>query len=340
MSVRQSQSSAAKSPDSPRPTAFFLAVLFAAGVSTWHWYRPLPKQAADVAGGSAFVAQSQVEQRREFSRAQSRWEDSGLVFPSEESASQEPDASQINRSIGSLASEQQASLVGSRDLALQPFRESSIPLRESFAAAPLPMVPVPANASATSTFPSQARLWAAVAPSTDPERPIPTKQDSVDSTEQHAIGLTVSSVVGHSPNFDTPSPFRVPHVDGPRPSQEKTPSLKTDVWPDQGFQPSSDPMSEVASRKPPSEFTAGFHAVSGTHTSHGTGAAGNRAAGNGTSGTRIRTLDSEFESQISLPSASLRPNGASETRSNDSGPAPLRPRSPIRQPANKNAITK
>lgn len=221
MSAKRSRSTEQDQADTPRPTAFFLAVLFAAAVSTWHWYRPLPPRASEAASGNAFVAQT-PKQREDFPKASSKWTDSGLIFPSERSDEifglQDSTLENVQAEPPSLSS-----LTGSKDLALEPFRESTRPLTETVSAKPLPMVPVKQPGTVQTPTPSQGNLWTN-ASSPRPSEPIQSApmQESTSRTEVVADGV---------------SPFRVPRVNGPLHAKEQTVSMRSDIWPDQGFNP-------------------------------------------------------------------------------------------------------
>ncbi|MFO0011597.1 MAG: hypothetical protein ACK553_02555 [Planctomycetota bacterium] len=318
MSAKRTHSVKSDQADTPRPTAFFLAVLFAAGVSTWHWYRPLPKQAGQMVDGAAFASQTDPARREEFPKAKSKWKDAGLIFPSSE-----PEVALVDNATASPSnapSEPQApdSLTGSRDLALEPFRETARPLRDSMAQAPLPRVPVKDADSRQIPAPSQARLWNVVTPSAMSATPDPT-----------ATQLANRSPIATEPSPDAASPFRVPRVAGTRPSPQSVVSLKTDIWPDQGF----DPNKQQSPRQDASQIATLAPATTD-------GSAGVMSL----SSNRIRTLDQEPQHEMlenakaNVPSPKLRPIGP-ESAEDAQTPAPRRG-SFIRQPPPKESVTK
>jgi len=231
MSGKKPRTSHSNDEPTPRPIALLFAVAFAAAISTWHWYRPLPPKATTVANGP-FVTQSDPLIAKESPRFKSKWKDSGLIFPSDDpSVESKNDAAlmavessgQPSRDVDAI---QVASLTGNSEMALQPFREANQPIHQSISQMPLPMVPVtpvtPTQGLSASS-PPESRLWTAAKRSLDP---LATDQAN-------------SEFLNHTPDTfaESASPFRVPRVNGAVRLPGPTIALKSEIWPDQGFDP-------------------------------------------------------------------------------------------------------
>lgn len=293
----------------PRPIALLVAVIFAAGVSTWHWYRPLPQKATIVSNGP-FVSQTEAAVSSETPRFKSKWKDAGLVFPSDETditgsppANNEPLGTANQGSMANPSS----SLTGKGELALQPFREATQPLKQSIAQMPLPMVPVKPTQDGSPPSPSEARLWNATK----------KQPESVTDNAMKTIEKLADSPVRSLDTFESASPFRVPRVDSePRP-QTPVASMKSDIWPDQGYQPG---------------------ATSSNHSAMATNQQASSAAEStplmSLSSNRIRTLDRE--SEISIPQKISSP--VSPSTASSRGSHPIEKGSVIRQPPSKTPI--
>lgn len=295
MSAKRSRSTAPDQTDSPRPTAFFLAVLFAAAVSTWHWYRPLPPRASETASGSAFVSQPPW-QSDEFPKPKTKWKDSGLIFPSEQNDETSPPRDSISEAV-QPEPPSVYSLTGSRDLALEPFRESTRPLNESVAAKPLPMVPVKQPGAGQPPTPSQGILWTTAS---IPRPSESTHPDPVEGSNSRTDGVA-----------DGASPFRVPRINSTLPTKEPTVSMRSDIWPDQGFKPNL--LNSIAPSEPQlaDKGSSSLALPSDVFS---------------VSNNRIRTMDQESER---LPVASAPPS-----------PSALKTTSPVRGPVIRQPVSK
>jgi hypothetical protein len=302
MSDRSARRSNTNEPPPPRPVALIAAVVFAAAVSTWHWYRPLPKKAAVIAGGP-FATESEPQPQKQQSRIKSRWQDSGLVFPSENpgelSFSSEKNGTEVpgDRTDDTPSSSR---LTGNRDLALLPFREINQPLNQSIAQIPLSAVPPPSDKPLTLPPPAESRLWS----------PTPQKTDV-----QGGLGDRTASVPPpqSGSNADPASPFRVP----PQKPGNPVLSMKTDVWPDQGFAPGSTRAVVPTLAPAKSDESPGLLTLSSN---------------------RIRTLDQEPAVRFSVrpdPQSveEKKRNAARDPRHHDS-------KNVIRQPAPMDSVTK
>lgn len=305
MSGKSTRYSDSTDEPTPRPVALLFAVVFAAAISTWHWYRPLPKQAATLANGP-FVAESKSEtNQKESQRFEPRWKDAGLIFPSEEPIPEIPPADDPAPSLATASGASPSSdLTGTRDLALQPFREATKPLNQSLSQLPLPMVPVRPAESQSNPYPPENRLWTAV-----------NKQPAPTASPGESIAQT-QPPLAPSPTTDSASPFRVPRVDGTQRSSQTAIALKSNIWPDQGFDPKS--ISPLPQRH------GGQLATSSTPSSQDPGSIMSLSS------NRIRTLDQDPENRsASVPIDSSNNDsrilGVQESASRD-------PRNFIRQP--------
>jgi hypothetical protein len=226
MSSKKPHGPTTRDPDAPRPVAFLFAVIVAAGVSTWYWYRPLPQRAAELNHGAFATQPTEVPDHA--SLPKSKWKDAGLVFPSDDPLTQNPLPLPNSTADGSEADQLQA-LTGSQDLALQRFQEKSQPLKDWVHREPLPMVPVTGADSLTAQALPKPKLWTnALASPSAPQEP--------------------SSLIANKPNSgstadpDAPSPFRVPRIDSPARSSHSSLATAPSIWPDQGFDPSRPPL--------------------------------------------------------------------------------------------------
>jgi hypothetical protein len=326
MSGKKPRTSQSNDEPTPRPIALFLAVLFAAAISSWHWYRPLPPKATTVSNGP-FVSQPDSVIAKESPRLKSKWKDSGLIFPSDDplvesrsgaATSAVESSGQPNQSIDASPI---ASLTGNSELALQPFREATPPIHQSISHIPLPMVPVKPPQGLSTPSPPESRLWTAAKRTTDA-----LVNEPPDSGFQ-----------SHSPDTfaNSASPFRVPRVDGGVRSPGPTVALKSEIWPDQGF----DPKRAIALGK--ETIKSGTPAT--TPSSEVPGLLS-------LSSNRIRTLEQEPEPPSSASNGSITPGELvprdSSPTANGVRPNPLRtpdvPKkgSVIRQPTPKNQVTK
>ncbi|MBU6238511.1 MAG: hypothetical protein KGQ51_11830 [Planctomycetes bacterium] len=321
MSGKKLRTSQSNDDPTPRPIALFLAVLFAAAISTWHWYRPLPPKATTLSNGP-FVAQPDTVIAKESPRFKSKWKDSGLIFPSDDPTiessgkpNQDADASPV------------ASLTGNSEMALQPFREATQPINHSISQMPLPMVPVKPSQELSPPSPPESRLWTAA--KRTPDALVNEQPDS--DFQSHSLDTFAESA----------SPFRVPRVDGGVRSPGPTVALKSEIWPDQGF----DPKGAVAIGK--GTVTTGNPTEPGTRTTTPSSEVPGLMS---LSSNRIRTLEQEpepasFTSNGSVTPRALAPTDSSST-ANGVRPNPLRtpdvPKkgSVIRQPTPKNQVTK
>ena len=321
MSGKKPRTSQSNDDPTPRPIALFLAVLFAAAISTWHWYRPLPPKATTLSNGP-FIAQPDTVIAKESPRFKSKWKDSGLIFPSDDPTiepsgkpNQDADASPV------------ASLTGNSEMALQPFREATQPIHQSISQMPLPMVPVKPSQGLSAPSPPESRLWTAAK-----RTPDALVNEQADSDFQN-----------HSPDTfaESASPFRVPRVDGGVRPPGPTVPLKSEIWPDQGF----DPKGAIAIGK--GTVTPGNPTEPGTRT---TTPSSEHPGLLSLSSNRIRTLEQEPEPPSSASNGSITPGELvprdSSSTANGVRPNPLRtpdvPKkgSVIRQPTPKNQVTK
>jgi len=321
MSGKKPRTSLSNDEPPPRPIALFLAVLFAAAISTWHWYRPLPPKATTVSSGP-FVAQPDTVIAKESPRFKSKWKDSGLIFPSDD-----PSVESSGKPNQSVDASPIAPLTGNSELALQPFREATQPINQSISQMPLPMVPVKPSQGLSPPSPPESRLWTAAK-----RTPDALVNEQPDSDFQN-----------HSPDTfaESASPFRVPRVDGGVRSPGPTVALKSEIWPDQGF----DPKGAVAIGK--GTVTPGNPTEPGTRTTTPPSEVPGLMS---LSSNRIRTLEREPEPASSPSNGSVTPRAFAPTDSsspaNGVRPNPLRtpdvPKkgSVIRQPTPKNQVTK
>jgi hypothetical protein len=315
MSGKKPLTSQSNDDPPPRPIALFLAVLFAAAISTWHWYRPLPPKATTLSNGP-FIAQPDTVIAKESPRFKSKWKDSGLIFPSDDPTvessgkpNQDADASPI------------ASLTGNSEMALQPFREATQPIHQSISQMPLPMVPVKPSQGLSPPSPPESRLWTAA--KRTPDALVNEQPDS--DFQSHSLDTFAESA----------SPFRVPRVDGGVRSPGPTVPLKSEIWPDQGFDPKGAIAIGNGTIKPGNPTT--------TPSSEHPGLLS-------LSSNRIRTLEQEPEPPSSASNGSITPGELvprdSSSTANGVRPNPLRtpdvPKkgSVIRQPTPKNQVTK
>lgn len=312
MSAKKSHGSASSDANPPRPVAFFLAVVAAAGISTWYWYRPLPKRASEVSQGP-FVAQpSEATAAVGFPKSRSKWKDAGLVFPTEtpdlplSSDSPSPSSPEPNPNPN-------PTLTGTQDLALQPFQDKSQPLKEWVSNVPLPMVPVQGAESLAAKPLPKPKLWT--------NAPAPG-QPVIESPSTLMAGQPSASKPGDS---DAPSPFRVPRVDKPSRSHASNAALArtTEIWPDQGFDPTRPPVSPPVTNLP----TQGSLATGANSIPSLSGPTDGSAT---SSSERIRTLDRELDKSLPQPLQALPSNAPPPT------PKSASPRGTvIRQPSPK-----
>ena len=318
MSGKKSIAHDSNDEQAPRPIALLIAVAFAAGVSTWHWYRPLPKKATIVSNGP-FVSQTESASSKESPRFKSKWKDAGLVFPSDEANTNgTPPAD--NETLGNPNQDSTAStnsaLIGKGELALQPFREATQPLKQSIAQMPLPMVPVKPTQDWSPPSPSETRLWNV------------TKKQSESRAETGTVASDKSSdsQVLSLDTFESASPFRVPRVDGGPKPQAPIVSMKSDIWPDQGYQPGATSNNQTAmATNQKTSTTAESNALMSL------------------SSNRIRTLDGESEPSTSPPAPNSTPQKVlrpvTPSTSSSQGSTPVKKGSVIRQPLPKTPIT-
>jgi hypothetical protein len=284
MSRKPTRYSDSTDEPTPRPFALLFAVVFAAAISTWHWYRPLPKQAATLANGP-FVAESKSGAlHKESPRFEPRWKDAGLIFPSEEPISEisaDPSPAQATASEPSPSS----GLTGTRDLALQPFREATKPLNQALSQMPLPMVAVRPSEPQPNLFPPENRLWTAV---NKPTAPTASPGESIAQSR---------TPLAPEPKSDSASPFRVPRIDGTQPSSQTAIALKSNIWPDQGFDPKS--IAPLPQRSGGPQRNGGQLATSSNPSSQEPGSLVSLSS------NRIRTLDQDPEIRsASVPTVS------------------------------------
>jgi hypothetical protein len=337
MSGKKSRASQSNDEPTPRPIALLLAVVFAGAISTWHWYRPLPQKATTVSNGP-FVSQSDTVNVKESPRFKSKWKDSGLIFPSDD-PTVEPKSNEATTVFEPSSKPNQgedanpiASLTGNSELALQPFREATQPVQKSISQMPLPMVPVKPMQGLSPPSPPESRLWTATKRTPDASAytpPAPEFQSHLQDTFAESA-----------------SPFRVPRIDGGPRNHGPLASLKSEIWPDQGF----DPKGAIASNQDRSTAIA-----------HGSGVANAPAPTMSPtsdypgllslSSNRIRTLEQEPETPpSSVPNGTVKPREPSlptaSSIANGIGSNPLRtPNVPkkgsmIRQPPPKTSVTK
>jgi hypothetical protein len=289
MASQKQRGSASHEPDAPRPVAFLFAVIVAAGVSTWYWYRPLPQHAAEVNHG-AFVAQpKEVSDRSTFPKTRSKWKDAGLIFPSDDPMTSMAPSQQNSPSEVAGAAQLQT-LTGSQDLALQRFQEKTQPLQDWVHREPLPMVPVTGADSLTAQALPKPKLWTSA-----PGAPIINQEPSSLLASDSLSGTSASVSPADS---DAPSPFRVPRVEtSPRTSPSSMATAPA-IWPDQGFDPSRPPPAQPVIHLPTQgSLATGANSIpsqneplDGTTTS---------------SSQRIRTLDREPDKKLLPPMEGL-----------------------------------
>jgi hypothetical protein len=307
--ARTNTSRAANGEAAQRPFSLIVLILAAGAASTWYWYRPLPKSSPDVEQVSANAPRNETRFSKE-PRPKSRWKDSGLVFPTSDPADLNGNANTIGTSNSANMSGSTASpndpqpLTGSGDLALKPFLDRERPLTETVAREPLPMMPIPSpNASLRAALPPP-KLW--------------TNAPSIAAPLEPTQSLPTNSLAS-----DAASPFRVPSVHPSANPRKDPPSLITNIWPDQGFDPSR--PNPIASRPPsaPSESMNSVMALSSN---------------------RIRTLEPELDSKMPrvlpprLPDSGLQSdshNPMPPVQSQPVQPPPRQPGKPIRQPSKR-----
>lgn len=311
MSGKPSHVSRSNDDPPPRPIALLCAVVFAAAVSTWHWYRPLPKKAAALAGGP-FVAESEPHVAKQAPQRPSRWQEAGLIFPSEDPGEIEPKTEErvvANGPERDGLSNDSTNLTGKPDLALQPFRASNQPLDQSISQIALPMVPVPLDSPLSVPTPAEARLWNIT----------PNQTTNRNLLDDKIANAQLSSSGTHA---DSASPFRASGPLTPKRASDSLPqepsrSLKTDIWPDQGFDPRTSTVMPSSKSTEKSPDHSGLLSLSSN---------------------RIRTLDQE-------PAPKLTPKPkASDFDSIQPGIArefyPPDPKALIRQPLPKGTVSK
>lgn len=183
-------------------------------------------------------------------------------------------------------------LTGSSDMALSPYIDRDRPLKDWLAGEPLPMVPVETSMRSEPRELPQPTLWTS-APGL--ARDIRDRFDPTREINANSSVAEVQSTFGGA--SDAASPFRVPNVSrtsAPDLLAPTSPSLITNLWPDQGFDPSRLAAPEVQSRNAAMHPSLSDPKRLEPMQRHDAVMA--------SSSNRIRTLDSEGESRPSGPS--------------------------------------
>jgi hypothetical protein len=293
-----------------RPRLLGWLVIAGGTLSTWGWYRPLPK--------SPEPELSATRSSDSLQPNTSIWDKAGLLLPA--SGGTESEISRKSQAqIGPLPED----LVGDGDVALQPFQEDrNRALKDRVGKEPLPVVPIDAPLTALGRAPAKPPLW------TDPS---PAGRDSRLSSiqvfrESESVASSRTPVPGAEPDA---SPFRAgavlssPKIEADSNQNMASKSVPKNMqWPDEGYRKDlhtpvefradrfAESMSPSSERKLPS-----FH----TSTRDDSAQSSSKVS---LSSNRIRTEETDSKIQV-LP----RP-GYSE-------PAQNRPRAPgnvIRQP--------
>jgi hypothetical protein len=295
------------SEHAPRPIALLGMALVAGAASTWYWYRPLPKEALERAHRSVPTASVAAPVPNPFAS-----QDRGLIAPTLAKTDAAPDPLlPIDDSAIRSENAPPEALTGPADLALTPYHERIRPIQEWLAGEPLPMVPMDQPLSDRHRSLPQAKLWTSALAdgSHAPNKAMPLAANPPNGIPPNEIPPET---------LDAASPFRVPSVTGTAKRTEISPLL-TDIWPDQGFEPSNRDQ-----RLSPGPSSAGALAHS-----QGGHARLDQDSMKSVSGNRIRTLDRDHEGGPVPPPvlpASTPPPSATST------PSPPAPSERIRQP--------
>lgn len=234
-STNRSSSKAGDGAASRQPKLLIVMVFIGGAISTWCWYRPLPKDATNAANGLASVASGGELSSKAASTSKSLWGLEGLVFPSffsKPSSEKKTRGDSDNNVIvgGSGVGDLPGDLVGDQELHLTPYQRLDVPLKDRVAGEPLPIMPVlpPLHSGP----PAKPPLWVDGDDRAANRSGLIARQPIDESTPAPSSRMATNSA-----DLDAPSPFRIP----PRTSipSDPTPTLtESRKWPDEGFQPS------------------------------------------------------------------------------------------------------
>lgn len=247
-SKNRSSSTTPEGTTSRQPKLLGVMVLVGGAISTWCWYRPLPKDAKNVANGLVSVASAGDMASKEDAPPKSLWGLEGLVFPSFFSKAS-PDKNDRGGAgtnvvaVGSGAGDLPGDLVGDQELQLTPYQRLDTPLKDRVAGEPLPIIPVmpPLHRGP----PAKPPLWV------DGDDLSGNRSDLIASQPIDA-SLPISQLATNTADLDAPSPFRIPprsatnlavtNLTATNPAATAAapaPFLaESKKWPDEGFHPS------------------------------------------------------------------------------------------------------
>lgn len=244
---KQSKNRSSNTPgdgtSSRQPKLLAVMVVVGGAVSTWCWYRPLPKDATNVANGLVSVASGGDSPSKGESTVRSLWGLEGLVFPSLFSKSNPEKKARGGADYpgitgGSGVTDLPGDLVGEQELQLTPYQRLDVPLTERVAGEPLPIIPVqpPLHRGP----PAKPPIWVDADDLSGNRQDIVARQAVEESTPASVSKLATNSASSRATNsedLDAPSPFRIP----PRAASPTAPTpvlAESRKWPDEGFQPS------------------------------------------------------------------------------------------------------
>ncbi|MBM3965840.1 MAG: hypothetical protein FJ308_12375 [Planctomycetes bacterium] len=329
---------------SRQPLLLAVMVFVGGAVSTWCWYRPLPKDATNVANGLVNVASGGDFPSKPESAAKSFWGLEGLVFPSlfsknaSEQNTRDDSGNKVVTGDAGFA-ELPGDLVGDQELQLTPYQRIDVPLKDRVAGEPLPIVPVQPPLHRGS--PTKPPIWV------DAEEIPGIRSGLVAGSRIDASAPTsTSQLVANSGDLDSPSPFRIP----PRnvaPSSQPSKLADSRKWPDEGFEPSQLGTSFRADK---GQFASGNKlGGDGLRTNGGNGPGAVAQSVLSGSIPNTKTIDRDRDGAMALSSNRIRTKEIEElepSRDPKQTPAsekrPLQSRTPdpsnvIRQPKNPSA---
>ncbi|MEI8212100.1 MAG: hypothetical protein WCI02_08120 [Planctomycetota bacterium] len=300
-----------------RPRLLGWLVIAGGTLSTWGWYRPLPKSPEPEL--SATRSSDSLQPRT------SIWDKAGLLLP----ATGVPE-SEVSRKSQAQIGPLPEDLVGDGDVALQPFQEDrNRALKDRVGKEPLPVVPIDAPLAALGRAPAKPPLW------TDPS---PAGTDSRLSSirafrESESVASSRTPVPGAEPDA---SPFRAgavlssPKIEADSFQNMASKSVSKELqWPDEGYRKGlNTPVEFRADRVAESMFPPSDRKLPSFHTATREDSA-QPSSKMSLSSNRIRTEETDSKIQV-LP----RP-GFTEPAQNRPRPAGNVIRQPIRQSIGK-----
>lgn len=324
---------------SRQPKLLAVMVFVGGAVSTWCWYRPLPKDATNVANGLVSVASGSDLPSKPESAAKSFWGLEGLVFPSLFSKNVAEQNTRDNASDNVVTGDAGFSglpgdLVGDQELQLTPYQRLDVPLKDRVAGEPLPIVPV--QPPLQQGPPPRPPIWV------DAEGLSGNRSGLVAGTRiDPSAPPSTSQLAASSADLDAPSPFRIPprNVSPSSPPSNLADSRK---WPDEGFEPS---QLGTSFRADQGKFASGDR-FGGDGSRPNAGNGQGAVAQTGASGSIPNTKTTDRDGVMALSSNRIRTKEIEELEpSRDpkqtplSGKAPIHARTPdpsnvIRQPKN------